>query len=330
MHTTPVNEPPIQLEPFVIQEVTQKVNEIPKGIQMIQAPAFWERGDYGKGVLIAILDTGCDPLHPDLKDRIIGGRNFSDDDGDDPEKFNDYNGHGTHVAGIIAATKNDTGIVGAAPQADLLILKVLNQQGMGYPQWIVKAIEYAITQKVRIISMSLGSERADQNMYRAILQAVDAGISVVCAAGNSALERPDYPAAFNESISVGAVDFTGKGAEFQTKNNEVDLTAPGVGILSAYPLDLVPDRSNPYKILSGTSMSAPHVSGALALLINHCQTAFRRQLTEAELYAQLVKRTIPLGGEKSLEGNGLLYLTAPDLLEEYLNNNPIHLEQYVS
>lgn len=323
------NEPPIQLEPFQIQEVTEKVNEIPKGIQMIQAPTFWERGTYGKGVLIAILDTGCDPLHPDLKDRIVGGRNFSDDDGGDPDKFNDYNGHGTHVAGIIGAIKNDTGVVGAAPEADLLILKALNQQGMGYPQWIVKAIQYAIAQKARIISMSLGSSRADQSMHRAIKQAVANNILVVCAAGNSASEQPDYPAAFNESISVGAVDFSGKGAEFQTKNNEVDLTAPGVGILSAYPLDLVPDKSNPYKILSGTSMAAPHVTGALALLVNHCQSAFQRQLNEAELYAQLVKRTIPLGSKKSTEGNGLLYLTAPDLLEDYLKKNPIHLEQYV-
>ncbi|WP_305960641.1 S8 family serine peptidase [Bacillus safensis] len=95
--------------------------------------------------------------------------------------------------------------------------------------------------------------------------------------------------------TIGAVDFTGKAADFLSSNNEVDLTAPGVDILSAYPLDLVSDPSNPYKVLSSTSMATPHVAGALALLLNYFQASgqFNRQLTENELYAQLVNPPFP-------------------------------------
>ncbi|QQZ58690.1 S8 family peptidase [Paenibacillus sonchi] len=320
----------VELQPFQTADVTRHIKEIPKGVQMIQAPAFWEKGQYGRGVKIAVLDTGCDKDHPDLKDRIVGGRNFTDDDGGNKESFKDYNGHGTHVAGTIAATKNDNGVVGVAPEASLIILKVLNREGSGRPEWIAEAIDYAIEQQAQIINMSLSAGAGHEAMHEAIKRAVDKGIIVVCAAGNSEKNEKRYPAAYNECTSVGAVDFSGKQAHFLTENNEVDITAPGVNILSCYPLDLVPNRNEPYKVISGTSMSSPHVAGALALVLNYYQseTQFNRTLTEDELYAQIVRCTLPLGSPKTSEGNGLLFLTARELLAEYWRNNKPDLTQY--
>ncbi|UTX03871.1 S8 family peptidase [Bacillus inaquosorum] len=321
----------VNLLPFQAEEVTRTIKEIPKGVQMIQAPQFWENGSYGRGVTIAVLDTGCDARHPDLQGRIVGGRNFTDDDNGAADKYKDYNGHGTHVAGTVAASKNDNGVVGVAPEASLLILKVLNRLGSGQPKWIVQAIDHAIQQNVHIITMSLSTSKDYPEIHKAIQRAVGQGIIVVCAAGNGGRPEFRYPAGYNEATSVGAVDFTGKAADFLSSNNEVDLTAPGVDILSAYPLDLVSDPSNPYKVLSGTSMATPHVAGALALLLNYCQASgqFNRQLTEDELYAQLVKHTVPLGTDKSVEGNGLLFLTAPKLLAEYWKQHPPDLTPYM-
>lgn len=320
----------IELQPFQAADVTRHIKEIPRGVQMIQAPAFWEKGKYGRGVKIAVLDTGCDKDHPDLKERIVGGQNFTDDDGGNKASFKDYNGHGTHVAGTIAATKNDKGVVGVAPEADLLILKVLNRGGSGRPEWIIAAIDYAIEQQVQIINMSLSAGAGHEGMHEAIKRAVDNGIIVVCAAGNSDRNEKRYPAAYNECTSVGAVDFSGDHAQFLTENNEVDITAPGVNILSCFPLDLVPDRNEPYKEISGTSMSSPHVAGALALVLNYYQSEsqFSRKLTEDELYAQIIRCTLPLGSPKTAEGNGLLFLTAPELLAEYWRSNKPDLTQY--
>lgn len=324
-----------ELFPFESKVIEHQVKEIPKGVQMIQAPMYWEKGHKGKGVKIAIIDTGCDYTHPDLKDRIIGGRNFTNDDEGSPEIFTDYNGHGTHVAGTIAATKNDTGVVGVAPEADLLILKVLGKSGRGKNQWVTNAILYAIEQKVHIISMSLGSKIPDKFLLEAIKKAVEKNILVVCAAGNEGDGNPStdefrYPGGYNEVISVGAINFSGTSPIFSNTNREVDLVTPGVDITSCFPLSLVPNKKIPYKKLSGTSMATPHVAGALALLINYCQNEkeFNRSLSEAELYAQLIKRTVPLGLPKTSEGNGILYLTATEELTEYYKRNPIDLEVY--
>ena len=154
----------------LIVQVAQ-VNEVPAGVALIQAPQIWHETK-GKGITVAVLDTGCDREHPDLQKRIIGGRNFTDDDGSDPTKFLDYNGHGTHVAGTIAAQQDNNGVVGVAPEASLLIVKVLNKSGTGQYEWIIKGIHYAIEQKVDIISMSLGGPVDVPELHEAIKKAV--------------------------------------------------------------------------------------------------------------------------------------------------------------
>ncbi|WP_050616367.1 S8 family peptidase [Bacillus testis] len=303
----------VRLFPHQVEEVVMAISEVPEGLELIQTPYFWEKSK-GKGMVVAILDTGCDLEHPDLKDRIIGGRNFTDDDSGRADLFKDYNGHGTHVAGTVAATENGTGVVGVAPEASLLIVKVLDKNGSGTYDSVIQGIQYAVEQRADIISMSLGGPEDMPELHQAIKEAVDQGILVVCAAGNGGdgdpeTEELDYPGCYNEVISVGAVDFDRRSSRFSNSNNELDLVAPGEKIRSTY-------LNGKYATLSGTSMATPHVSGALALLKQYANESFGRQLTEAELYAQLIKRTIPLGYSPRLIGNGLLYLSVDRYLEQ--------------
>jgi major intracellular serine protease len=303
----------VRLFPYELVEQLEMVNEIPKGVEIIQAPEIWPETK-GKGITVAVLDTGCDTDHPDLMDRIIGGYNFTKDDGGDSLKFEDYNGHGTHVAGTIAATLNNSGVVGVAPEANLLILKVLGKNGSGKYDWIIKAIQYAIDQKVDIISMSLGGPNDVKALHDVIIEAVNQNILVVCAAGNDgdgkdSTDEFGYPGCYNEVISVGAVNLERKSSGFTNSNNQVDLVAPGEKIISTY-------LNGTFATLSGTSMATPHVSGALALLKVISNSAFERDLTVPELYSQLIKRTVPLGNSPNIEGNGLVYLTLLDYVKK--------------
>ncbi|MCR2822467.1 S8 family peptidase [Lederbergia panacisoli] len=311
----------VRLIPYQVIELAEMVNEVPKGVELIQAPKIWN-DTKGKGVTVAVLDTGCDITHPNLQGQAIGGRNFTDDDGGNPDIFKDYNGHGTHVAGTIAAKQNDNGVIGVAPEANLLILKVLNKNGSGKYEWIINGINHAIEQKVDIISMSLGGPNDIPELYGAVKKAVTNNILVVCAAGNEgddddSTDEFSFPASYNEVISVGAVNLERRSSNFTNSNNEIDLVALGEAILSTY-------LNGKYATLSGTSMAAPHVSGALALIKNLANNYFGRELTEPELYAQLIKRTVPLGNSPKLEGNGLVYLTVLEHLanvfdQEFLN-----------
>jgi major intracellular serine protease len=310
----------VSLIPYQFIAELEEVTEVPKGVEMIQAPAVWEKST-GKGITIAILDTGCDLTHPELKDRIIGGRNFTNDDNGNIEIFRDYNGHGTHVAGTIAASRNVKGVVGVAPEANLLIIKVLDRNGSGQYDWIINGISYAIEQKVDIISMSLGGPADVPELHEVIQKAVANNILVVCAAGNEgdgqdATEELAYPGSYNEVISVGAINLERKISDFSNSNKEVDVVAPGENIVSTY-------LNGRYAKLSGTSMAAPHVSGALALIKDLSNQSFDRNLLEVEIYAQLIRRTIPLGNSPKLEGNGMVYLTAV----EYLSNIFIYEEE---
>ncbi|PFO09411.1 serine protease [Bacillus sp. AFS076308] len=308
----------MHLIPYQFIAHVEEVTEVPKGVEMIQAPKVWEKTK-GSGMTIAILDTGCDLTHPDLKDRIIGGRNFTNDDNGNKDVYRDYNGHGTHVAGTMAATQNQRGVVGVAPEANLLIVKVLDKNGSGQYDWIINGIYYAIEQQADIISMSLGGPEDVSELHEAIQKAVEHNILVVCAAGNEgdgqdATNEFDYPGSYNEVISVGAVNLDRRISDFSNSNNEVDLVAPGETILSTY-------LNGKFATLSGTSMATPHVSGALALIKVLANQSFDRELTVPELYAQLIKRTVPLGHSPKLEGNGIVYLTAVDYLTEIFNSD---------
>ncbi|XTP56557.1 S8 family peptidase [Niallia sp. Krafla_26] len=304
-----ISEKQVGLIPFKVKSVMQKATEIPPGVSLINAPQVWENNE-GENVVIAVIDTGIDRNHVDLQKSVIGGYNFTTKD---TANYGDDNGHGTHVAGVIAAQQNEQGVVGVAPKANLLILKALDQNGAGDLSWIINAIEYAISwrgpnnERVRVISMSLGGPHNEEE-HKAIQKAVANHILVICAAGNEGdgdhrSNEFSYPASYPEVISVGAVDYDFQPAYFSNTNPEVDLVAPGVDILSTY----VQSR---YAVLSGTSMAAPHVSGAAALILNKAEKEFGRELTEPELYAQLIKHTKTLNFDRRFQGNGVLDLLA--------------------
>ena len=278
-----------------------------EGAKLIGADKFGARGRYGEGVTIAVIDTGCDISHPDLKDRIIDVRNFTDDDKGAINNVTDYATHGTATASVIASSGK---IIGVAPKCNLLILKALTRTG-GKISWVTEAIKYATQQNVDIINMSLGCPQPNAEMYEAIKRAIAKDICVVCACGNNSdnnvnTDELNYPAGYNECISVGSISYSRKYSRFSSSNKEVDLATFGEGLNGRGILTCCPDGL--YKEQKGTSFSAPFVSGSLALLKNWFIDEFRRDCTQEELYAQLIKRTYDIGVDRRVAGNGALYL----------------------
>lgn len=296
----------VKLIPFIMNRGVKNTGKTPYGVTMIQAKNMWSESSRGEGINIAVIDSGCDIDHESLKENIVFVRNFTDEDKKNPNIVIDRVGHGTHVAGIIAANGNNNTVVGVAPWANLYILKAIDKTGSGKVSWVINAINYAVEKKVDIISMSLGMPNNDQKLEKVIKHAVNNNILVVCAAGNegdgnSGDFEYSYPASYVDVISVGAVDKKGVPASFSNANLVVDLVAPGVDVVSTYP-------NNQFASLSGTSMAAPHVSGSLALLKNWSHEEFQRDLTQEEIYAQLIKYTKNLGYPRTVQGNGLIYL----------------------
>ena len=242
------------------------------GDASINAPAMWDMGYQGGGVTIAIIDTGIDSTHPDLVGKIVSESDFTDDGTTD-----DLGGHGTHCAGIAAGRRNAaTGIAGVAPEASLINAKVLNETGSGDMSWIIKGIEYAIENNADILSISLGGWQEDGTgsdpMSIAVTNAVDAGYVVVTAAGNDGPGEATIgsPAVSHGAIAVAASDSKGAIADFSSRGPAgdgrvaIDLAAPGDEIIA--PNAFWEDYED-YTVLSGTSMSCPHVAGAAALLL---------------------------------------------------------------
>ena len=294
-----------QLAPFVIQEVKDSIEYcIPKGIINLNCQKLWDEGYTGKGIKIAVLDTGCDINHICLKDRIIDYKNFTIEG--DKNDVTDKRGHGTHVAGIIAGNRIKQGVTGVAPDCELIICKVISSHG-GFDEDIIEALEYAIEQKVDIINMSIGGAGIHKTMHDLIKKATELGISVVCAGGNYGDGRADtneliYPGAFEEVIEVGAVDSNNMICKFSNSNDMIDVCSYGKGITSTFP-------NNRYAKLDGTSQATPHVSGVLALLKQKFKVEQGRVPTEMELYNELIKYTKQLEGvDKRLQGHGVVHI----------------------
>lgn len=229
---------------------------LPWGIDRIDAELVWPSGNTADPVKVAVVDTGISKDHPDLKANIKGGVNIinpfksSDDD----------NGHGSHVAGIIAALNNNIGVVGAGPAANLYAVKVLDRNGSGFLSDVISGIQWSVANGMKVVNMSLGTSQDIQSMHDAVIAAHNAGVIVVAAAGNSG-KAVIFPAAYPEAIAVSATDQNNQLASFSSRGPEVDLAAPGVNILSTY-------KGTNYAILSGTSMAAPHVAGSAALVLS--------------------------------------------------------------
>ena len=231
---------------------------VPWGVARVDAPSAWPKGR-GEGVKIAVIDTGIDCAHPDLRCDFSAGMNILDP-GSDPR---DDNEHGTHVSGTIAGRGTGAeGVFGVAPRATLMPVKVLDADGAGSLSDIVKGISWATKAGADVINMSLGGPNGSAALERAVAKAIKAGVVVVCAAGNSGPD-PDtvgFPGGYPGVIAVGASDRQDGVAPFSSRGDAVAFIAPGVNIRSTVP-------GGGYKKLSGTSMASPHVAGLAALAI---------------------------------------------------------------
>ncbi len=274
---------------YVVEDMERHISDqsMPTGIQRIFANTNPEIGingvdDYRVDVDVAVIDTGVDFQHPDLN--VVGGVNCynwwpftaSCKVGGDDDHY-----HGTHVAGTIGALDNGIGVVGVAPGARIWAVKVLNSSGSGYSSQIVAGIDWvaAHADTIEVANMSLGGSGFSQAEYDAIQGAVNKGVAFAVAAGNDDADAKNYsPGGFDNVLSVSALaDFDGIPgnlgnptcradqddtlADFSNWGPEIDVAAPGVCILSTYPLE-----QGEYGTISGTSMASPHAAGALALL----------------------------------------------------------------
>ncbi|MEH1915403.1 S8 family peptidase [Nostoc sp.] len=271
------------------------------GADLVKAPEVWAHGYTGKGVVVAVVDTGVDYNHEDLTNNIwtntkeIAG-NGIDDDGngyiDDNYGWNfadqnnntlDDNGHGTHVSGTIAGENNNYGVTGIAYDAKIMPVKALDSSGSGSYSSISKGIRYAVDNGANVINLSLGGASSNRTLESAINYASSKGVIVVMAAGNDGDSSPDYPARYasKSGIAVGAVDKNNNLADFSNRsgtNQIAYVTAPGVKVYSSVP-------NNQYATYSGTSMAAPHVAGIVALMLSA-----NSNLTDAQV-RQIVTET---------------------------------------
>ena len=233
---------------------------VPWGVDKIDADVVW--GSYlllkGAGVNVGIIDTGIDIDHPDLAANVKGGVNCIDP----AASFDDDNGHGSHVAGTVAGVDNTIGVIGVAPSANLYGIKVLNRAGRGTTSDIIEGMQWAVSHGMDVVNMSLGTSSYVEAYEIATDAVLDAGVIMVCSAGNSGPEEDTvgYPAAFEGVIAVAATDSSDVIASFSSRGPEVDVAAPGVSIYST-------SKNGGFATMSGTSMAAPHVTGAVALML---------------------------------------------------------------
>jgi type VII secretion-associated serine protease mycosin len=225
-------------------------------LPLIETLQGWNIGRGSQDVKVAVVDTGVDLNHPDLKDNLLEGINVVSQ-GSSPQ---DDVGHGTHVAGIISAlVNNNEGVAGMTWYNPILPVKVLDASGSGSTYAVAQGIIWAADHGAKVINLSLGNYADAQFLHDAIKYAYDKDVVLIAASGNDNTERPGYPAAYEEVFAVAATDAKKNKASFSNYGNYIDVAAPGVSIPSTYP-------DNQYAALSGTSMASPHVSALAALI----------------------------------------------------------------
>ncbi|AEF92982.1 Subtilisin [Desulfotomaculum nigrificans CO-1-SRB] len=278
---------PVKFSPFW----SEQDQLIPWGVHYIGAAQCWG-GTRGRHIKVAVVDTGIDGNHPDIQANLKGGINFVNPG----TSYFDDNGHGTHVAGTIAAVDNGSGIIGVAPEASLYAVKVLDHRGDGNVLNVIYALQWCLQNKIDIVNMSFGTDSYSRALEEAVKTARRNGLLMVTAAGNdSGPNTVDYPAVFHETISAAAVDGRGQLAGFSSSGPEVDLLAPGANIISTY-------RWGTYTRLNGSSMAAAHISGAAALV----KAKYPEEDVDL-LHRRLVSGATPLKGpDKGMTGAGII------------------------
>lgn len=269
---------------------------LPTGVDRIDADL---NPNEGTGIKVAVIDTGIELAHPDLSTNVKGQVTFVLG----TKSGNDDHGHGTHVAGTIGALDNAFGVVGVASQTSLYAVKVLDRTGSGSYSAIIKGVEWAQINGMRVANMSLGGTVPSEALRQALVAAKAAGVTIVVAAGNSGADANYfYPAAYDEAvITVSAIDPSTD--TFATFSNygvpPIDLGGPGVSILSTF-------KGGTYRTLSGTSMAAPHVSGAAALVVRS-RGLLGLATTPDDVKARLAGTAMPVAGNTAQHPEPLVY-----------------------
>lgn len=249
--------PPYDAEPIAASALSEVTDW---SINFLGIPELWKQSQ-GEGVVVAVLDTGCDPSHPDLAGAILEAADFS------RSLFGakDRQGHGTWCLGMIGARANDIGVRGIAPQCMLLSGKVLGDNGSGSEADILRGIQWADSKGAHIISMSLGGPSMSEALHNAIKAFVAKPHRfVICAAGNDGgADSVNFPAKWEETVAVAAVDENGVLTSFSSRGREVDIAAPGANMLSTVPMG-----AGGYAKMSGTSMATPVVAGIAAVCLS--------------------------------------------------------------
>lgn len=257
----------------------------PRGKQRadIHASEAWEETRGAKDVVIAVIDSGVDLLHPDIKDKLkSSGRDIVNNDFDATDDL----GHGTHVAGIAAAaTNNNEGIAGVAWNCQVLPVKVIDREGSGLYSWLAEAIIWATDNQAAVINMSIGGDEPSDTLKEALRYAYQKGVVIIAATGNDS-GPVLYPAAYNDyCLAVAATDYNDTRPEWSNYGSEVDVAAPGVRIVSLVPRWYFGPDSLPYGYGTGTSMATPHVAGLAALLKSHKPWLKAREIMDIIRYS---------------------------------------------
>ena len=263
----------------------------------------------GRGVVVAVIDTGCDLEHIDIKNNLLKGINIIDKS-KDPQ---DDNGHGSHVCGMIAAENNGLGMVGVSPKVKILPVKALDSKGNGSLRNVIEGIIWAADAGADFITMSLGASNSNDQLEKAIQYASLKGSVVFAAAGNSG-ENTEilYPARYKNVISIGAIDENLSRTSFTCSGEDLDFLSPGHNIFSIAP-------NSGYAIMSGTSMSNPFAVGCAALLLSHNRQHKKFSLRSAQDYIDVLSKVcIDISEERyrsrKYQGNGIIKLDFTKLL----------------
>lgn len=276
----------ISLPPYTVNQIGEFAalsQNVPWGLTKLDVPHAWTTTK-GEGITVMVFDTGFSGHEDNCNE--IKGPSFVVNEPDS----RDYNGHGSHVAGIIGACDNVNGVVGVAPRAKIISVKVLDKNGQATSQAILNALKYAAANKPDVVNMSLGSPNAmSSDLLYYMQQLANSGVPIIVAAGNNgATGGILFPAKYDCTFAIGAYDIFNKVADFSAVGPEIDFVAPGVEILSTF-------LNGQYAIMSGTSMAAPFVTGVVALMLSHAKAIGTKYATAKQIYDVLLKKTADLG-----------------------------------
>ncbi|MFC5467354.1 S8 family peptidase [Cohnella suwonensis] len=263
---------------------------IPWGVKHIQAPLAWSRTT-GYRVKVGVIDTGVDFEHPDLHHSLERGINLL-------QRMTlpqDDNGHGTHIAGTIAAANELQGMIGVAPRSTIYPIKAFDHNGSAYVSDIILGIEWCVRNQIDVVNMSFGMKTRSKSLLNAVSTAYRAGTLIVASSGNDGrIGDIDYPARYGQTIAVGATNQKNRIASFTNRSGLVDVYAPGDRIVSAW-------LKGKHREMSGTSMATSHVTGAIALLL-----AMKPELKPDQIKALIQSSATPLKNGKALRTAGEL------------------------